>query len=383
MEKRFTEAFDIIDLNRERYVQLLYDICMFEARAYDKPEIDRMMDYIESFAKNEGFVVERIPFERCGDFLIIDINPGKEKGYALLAHMDTVHEKGVFGDPAVRIQNGRMIGPGVYDCKGGAVTALLMLKALKDSGCTRHNRLILTTDEEISNVLGGEKEMQLFKDGVSGFKAALNCESGRDYGLVTGRKGILRLEIEITGIAGHSGVDYFRSANAVCEAAHKIVALEENSRKGGTTYNCSIISGGNVANIIPDKCCFTVDIRVCDNKAMKDAEIFVEKVAATSYVPGCVATVRKVSCRPPMEQNEDSLALFEKFHDISLRLGFGELRPFFSGGGSDSSYTQLAGVPSICALGPYGGGVHRTDEYVIIDAIPERAKLLAAFVIEN
>ena len=225
--------------------------------------------------------------------------------------------------------------------------------------------------------------MQLFKDSVKGFKAALNCESGRRNGLVTGRKGILRMEMEVTGISGHSGVDYFKSANAIREAAHKIIALEENSRQGGATYNCSVVSGGSAANIIPDKCCFTVDIRVCDNKAMAEAEAFVEKVAACVYVPGCSTTVRKVSCRPPMEQNEDSMTLFEKFRDLSLRLGMGDLSPIFSGGGSDSSYTQLAGVPSICALGPYGGGVHRRDEYVVIDAIPERAGLLAAFILEN
>jgi len=383
MEKSIVKAFEITDTEQARYVNLLQDICMFEARAYDKAEIDRMMDRVESFAKDEGFTVQRIPFEKCGDFLIIEINPGNEKGYTLHAHMDTVHEKGLFGTPPVRIQGDIMTGPGTYDCKGGAVTAMLVLKALKEAGCTRHIRLMLTTDEEISNVLGGEKEQQLFRECVSGFKGALNCESGRNSCLVTGRKGILRMEIEVTGISGHSGGDYFRAANAIREAAYKVIALEENSVEGGTTYNCSIVSGGSVANIIPDKCRFTVDIRVCDNEDMKAAEAFVEKVAATTYVPGCTATVRKVSSRPPMEQNADTMALFEKFRDLSLRLGMGELCPVFSGGGSDSAYTQLAGVPSICALGPDGGNVHRTDEYVCIGAIAERAKLLAAFILEN
>ena len=383
MEQHIKKAFDVIDLEQGRYIDFLQEICSFEARAYDKPEIDRMMDCVEAFTKDEGLCVQRIPFEKCGDFLIIEINPGNEKGYTLHAHMDTVHEKGAFGNPPVRIHDGKMTAPGAYDCKGGAVTAMLVLKALKEAGCTRHMRLILNTDEEISNILGGERELKLFTDYVKGFKAALNCESGRKTGLVTGRKGILRMEIEITGISGHSGVDYFKSANAVREAAYKIIALEENSRKGGTTYNCSVISGGTVSNIIPDKCRFTVDIRVRDLKAMEEAENFVEKVTATSYVPGCHAKLFKISSRPPMEQNSDSMALFEKFRDVSLRYGMGDLESVFSGGGSDSAYTQLAGVPSICALGPYGGNVHRTDEYVVIDAIARRARLLAAFILEN
>jgi ABC-type cobalamin/Fe3+-siderophores transport system ATPase subunit len=35
--------------------------------------------------------------EKCADFLCIDVNRGAEKGGLMLAHMDTVHEKGLFG----------------------------------------------------------------------------------------------------------------------------------------------------------------------------------------------------------------------------------------------------------------------------------------------
>ena len=41
----------------------------------------------------------------------------------LSGHMDTVHPRGLFGFPPVRIANGRIYGPGVIDCKGGITAA--------------------------------------------------------------------------------------------------------------------------------------------------------------------------------------------------------------------------------------------------------------------
>ncbi len=156
------DLFNYIELHSEEYIEFLKNICSFETTAMDKKEIDDMLDYITEFAVNKGFFVDRIPFETCGDFLIIDINPNAPKGSVFLAHTDTVHKKGVFGYPCVRIENDIMRGPGTIDCKGGIAIALLAMEAMNMCGIKKHTRLILTSDEEISNVLGGEKEQQFF-----------------------------------------------------------------------------------------------------------------------------------------------------------------------------------------------------------------------------
>ena len=95
-------VFEKIDCMSEKYVDFLCDICSFEAKAYDKQEIDRMNDRITSFAESEGFSVKRTYFDNCGDFLTVECNEGAEKGCLFLAHTDTVHNKGVFGYPAVK-----------------------------------------------------------------------------------------------------------------------------------------------------------------------------------------------------------------------------------------------------------------------------------------
>lgn len=375
--------FDYIDMHYKEYVQFLENICSFEATAWDKEEIDNMLNYIEDFALSKGFCVDRVPFETCGDFLVIDINKNEKKGNVFLTHTDTVHKKGTFGYPCVKIKKDIMQGPGVIDCKGGIAIALLAMEALSNYGLKQHTRLILTSDEEISNVLGGEKELKFFKEAVKGFKSALNCEVTKDNQIVVSRKGILRQKIEIVGKSGHSGIDYFTSTSAVLEAAKKIVKLESESEVGGITYNCAIINGGSVANIVPDECSFTVDVRVVNHEDMKKAEAFVREVAMTSYVPGTTATVTTISSRPPMLRNKETQMLFNKFYEVSTKYGLGELEAVESGGGSDSAYTQIAGVPSLCGLGGSGDLCHTNKEYIRITSIPQRAKLLAAFCVEQ
>ena len=376
------KLFGFIEAAQEDYIDFLRNICTFEATARDKEELDKMLDYIESFAKSRGFSVKRTCFSACGDFLTIDINDGKEKGNIFLAHTDTVHKKGSFGYPCVRIEDGRMIGPGAIDCKGGIAIALLAMDALRTCGFKKHTRLILTSDEEISNTLGGEAEQAFFRESVKGFRSALNCETTSGNEVVVSRKGILRKEITIKGKGGHSGIDYFRASSAVLEAAHKIVALEKNSKKGKTTYNCSVIKGGSVPNCIPEECTFIVDIRTVSLQDMKTSEALVQSIIDTSYVPGTSASAKTVSSRPPMHRNKDTEALFAQMQAISQKYELGELVPIESGGGSDSAYTQAAGVRSLCGLGGSGDFCHTNKEYIDLNSITQRAKLLSAFCSE-
>lgn len=377
------EAFQHIELSADHYISFLAQICSFEARAYDKAEIDRMIDYIQSFSLTEGFEVTRTPFETCGDFLTIDLNSGAKKAGFLLAHLDTVHDKGVFGNPPVKIVDDRMIGPGTVDCKGGVAVALLMMRALLKSGYPYHVRLILTTDEEISNVLGGEREQQFIRDQVSGFPFALNCELTENNEVAVARKGILRYQIRIHGKGGHSGQRYFESKNAVLETAHKIIALESASKKDSISYSCNVIHGGAAPNAIPDECQFIVDIRFATQTGMWEAEQFVQEITAKSFIGETTATATLLSKRPPMERKDETMALFHRLNSLSRQYGLGELTPTEPGGGSDSAYTQAAGIISICGLGPSGKDYHTPREYVELDSIPRRAKLLAALLIDQ
>lgn len=374
------KIFQTIDSHFQQYVDFLCKICAFEARAYDKETIDAMVDYIAAFAQKEGFQVTRKPMEKCGDFLTIEINPGEEKGCLLQAHMDTVHEKGAFGEPAVRVYEDRITGPGVIDCKGGIAIGFLCMKALLENGCKKHVRMILTSDEEISNILGGPEEIQFIQNSAAGFPCAMNCETAERDEVVTARKAILKYRLDIKGVSGHAGKHYFSSKNAIEEAAHKIIALHGKSVEGGTTYSCNIISGGSVLNIIPDRCSVSIDIRAVSVADMETAKKTVEDVANTSFISGTSCDVTLLSMRPPMERSVQTVNILNRLIHVCHKYDLGTLTAMESGGGSDSCYTQMAGIPSICGMGASGGFQHTPKEFLNKASIPLRAKILAGFL---
>ncbi|MFD9634540.1 M20/M25/M40 family metallo-hydrolase, partial [Streptomyces violascens] len=50
------------------------------------------------------------------------------------------------------------------------------------------------------------------------------------------------------------------------------------------------------------------------------------------------------------------------------------------GGGSDGNFTAALGVPTLDGLGAVGGGAHADHEYLVVDAMAERAHLVAGLV---
>ena len=373
----------VIDTDFEKYVDFLCNICGFEATARDVDVLNEQIDYIQDFAVSEGFSVTRTRMESCGDFLSIDVNEGEEKGCVFLAHTDTVHNKGAFGEIPVKRDDDRIIAPGVSDCKGGIPIALLVMKALSLNGYKKHLRLILTSDEEISNSMGGEAEQKYFFETVSGFPYAINCETTEGDEVVVSRRGIIRCRIDIKGVPGHSGIHYFESINPIEEAAHKILALQGKSTRGGITYSCNIIEAGTYENIIPETCRISVDIRVMKHSDFAVAEGVLEQVVNTSFVEGTSATLTYIGRRPPMEANPETAALFERLKECSIRHGLGSLVPVDSGGGSDSCYTQMAGVTSICGMGAPGEFYHTNKEYASIKGILKRIRLLTYFLCDE
>ncbi len=377
-----TKLFDLIEEYKEKYIDFWKEICLFETNSRDKKRINELNGFIESFAKKDGFSVKRYPFERAGDYMVIDLNPGAEKSYLFIAHTDTVFENGVFGKEIVRINDGKMYGPGVIDCKGGIAMALLIMKAFSDLGYKNNLRLILVSDEEVDNALSGGG-IDVIKENAKGYIGAFCCEVGKEGEALVGRKGILRYTYEITGRAAHSGIDYFVGINSIYEASKKIIAFQEKSRKDGPTYSCNIINAGTVPNIIPEKCSFTVDIRFKNYAEKNEALEAVKTISETDFIGGTKCNLIKLGERDPFVYTDANMALFSKVKEIGKTYGLEELTPAENGGGSDAAYSGAVGVPTICGIGTTGDFCHTVKEYANIDSLVKRAKMLSGVIFEN
>lgn len=378
------DLYTIIDQLVPQYIQFWKEICEIETPSHDKAAVDLLVDKLQAHAEALGCSVYREPFERAGDCLRIDLagEPDRQS-IVLMAHMDTVHEKGTFGPEPVTIRDGILYGPGVNDCKNGIAAAMLVLDALtRWKGVHSPVRVLFTSDEEVSARLSGQQGIAFFEKQAAGARAVLNCEHGMEGKACIGRKGIVNICLEITGKTAHAGIAYFDGASAVREAAHKILAIEELSCPDGNTYNCGIVRGGDKTNIVPASCVVDVDVRSLEESGLEEAVNHVRKIAEHSYVEGTFCVMSINSHRPPMEPTQANRALLERINEMAAELGLKPLAPFISGGGSDAAYTTRMGIPTVCSLGPTGDEVHTRKEYANLASLPERSKLIAKVICE-
>ena len=361
------------------YLDILEQDCLLESPTANKAAVDAAGYYLADVAKKKGFDIEVFAQPVSGDVIGILMNKEVDaKQIVYSGHTDTVHPIGLFGTPAVRREGDKMHGPGTLDCKGGLVAALMAMEALKNLGYKKRPlSLWLMPDEETSSLQSNKATIHYICERAKDAVAFLNLEGGAYGKAVVSRKGILRYELTVHGIAGHSSVCQ-KYANAVTEAAHKIIELEKMKDGDGLTCNCGVIHGGTVANSVCAECIFLADIRFATMQEMEEAKETVKRVAETVYVPGCSCTVREVSYRPPMEATDKNYALLEKINKISGEVGLPHMEPKHAMGGSDAAYATMAGIPTLDSIGYDGEDCHSIKEYVNMSSILLAAKYFAA-----
>ena len=364
-----------------QYQKIWEDICNIESPTACKEGVDEVGQYITRWAAEKGFRVESLKQSVSGDPLCITINPDVDApAVSMGAHMDTVHPVGTFGTPAVRVEGNKIYGPGVLDCKGCVVMGMLVLDVLSQGGYRRRPvKLLLDSDEETGS-MGSSKATinwmcQQAKDAVAFF----NIEAGTDGKAVLVRKGIARLRFTVKGKKMHSGACYL-GANAIAQAAHMIIDLEQYKEPDGLTCNCGMISGGSTPNTVPGECTFIADFRCGTDQERETAIAAANRVCGTEYVSGCSATWEQMSYRVAMPLHERNQALLEKVNGILENAGMTTLTWAFSQGGSDANDATAHGIPAMDNMGICGGNVHSNAEYADMASLAPRAKQLITII---
>lgn len=367
-----------IDELADSYIALWEEVCNIESPTAYKQGVDAACQPLLRVACERGWEIRMSPQEHAGDAFSITINPDAAAAPVVFSgHMDTVHPAGLFGTPAVRVDEEKIYGPGVADCKGGVVAALLALDALWQCGFARRPvKLVVQTDEETSSENSGLKTIDFMVEESRDAVAFLNAETMCGNTAVLIRKGILRYRFTVHGKAMH-GSKCTEGASAICEAAHKIIALEKMKDPKGLTCNCGVISGGTTVNSVPDRCSFEVDIRFATMDECKEAEALCHKIAEESAVAGCTCTLEQISLRPGMPLVDRNVALFDKMNTIYAQCGLPQLTATSRPSGSDAAYTTQAGIPTVDNVGVDGGEIHSIREFAYLDSLAASAKRLA------
>ncbi len=292
---------------------------------------------------------------------------GGDPKVLLLGHHDTVFPVGALAARPFTVAGGRVTGPGVFDMLAGIVQALHGLATLDDlSGV----ELLFSADEEV----GSGASRELIEERARACGAVLVLEPSADGGaLKTGRKGCGTFDVVVHGRASHAGLEPEKGVNALVEVAHQVLAINELGRpEVGTTVTPTVASAGTADNVVPAQGRIKVDVRVesADEKDRVEAAM----AALRPVDPDSTIEVSGAINRPPMPESASATLM-----PLAEAVAPG-LAGYAVGGGSDGNFTAAIGVPTLDGLGAVGGGAHADHEFVVVDTMPDRARLVAALV---
>ena len=200
--------------------------------------------------------------------------------------------------------------------------------------------------------------------------------------VVVERKGFYRFIMETFGRSVHAGNEPENGRNAVVELARKAVDIDAlTDWNTGTTINIGTIEGGTVANAVPAYARMEVDVRYLDPADFEKKKEQFEVIAGKVYIKDVTTKMTPVSLMQPMVELESSKELFELVKKVYEEEGFGSPKAITVGGGSDSAYTTMVGVPTVCAMGVKGGRNHTVDEFANVESLFMRAKLMCAVML--
>jgi len=361
---------------RQEMLRVLARFVRAESPTDSKPAVDRFGRMVASEWRKLGAGVKVLRQRRQGDHLRVTwpAQTSRDRQILVLGHLDTVYGLGTLRRMPYRVAHGRAFGPGTFDMKGGLVIALFAVEALARADWRPPRPIVFlwTSDEET----GSATSRALIEREARRSAAVLVLEpaSGLDGRVKTQRKAVGTAELTVTGRAAHAGINPEEGVNAIHELALQIGRIAGlNDSKRGITVSPTLVEGGTRSNVIPATARAIFDLRAQRASDMRTLERSLRTLRP--ILPEAQLTVRGGFSRPPLERRS-SAALFARARELSNSIGRA-LDEASTGGGSDGSFTAALGVPTLDGLGAVGEGAHGANENVLVDALPERAALLA------
>jgi acetylornithine deacetylase/succinyl-diaminopimelate desuccinylase-like protein len=215
-------------------------------------------------------------------------------------HTDTAGVEQMAGDPfSGELRGGRVYGRGAVDTKASLAVALALLEERRERGPSPDTLVIAATADEEETALGAPTfAAWAMAQGIAFDELAVAEPTG--CAPVHGHKGVVRLELTVTGASAHSSQPEL-GRNAITAAALVALALEDEharlqaarpARLGQATLSVTLIGGGRGLNVIPDSCSLSFDRRVLDGEDLAAVGSRIIDIAeAASPLPVSVRTI--------------------------------------------------------------------------------------------
>jgi glutamate carboxypeptidase len=309
-----------------------------------------------------------------------------DKKILLIAHMDTVYQRGTLEKQPFHIDGDRAYGLGIADDKQGVAVilhTLAMLKAL-DFKAFGTLTVLINADEEVSSPGSRSLLTRLGREHDATFSVEPTLVGSDKLALATAGIGLVVLNVE--GRASHAGEAPDRGVNAIYELAHQMLQTRNLSDpETGLKMNWTVANGGRVRNMIPPNAQAMADVRVLKVDDYDGIEKKVRERITNKLLPDSKVDMKFERRRPPLEATAASRALGKHaqqiYREIGKELVVGEVA---EGGGTDAAFASLeTKAPVIERFGLQGYGSHSIEaEYVLISSIEPRLYLLTRLIMD-
>jgi len=353
-----------------------------ETPTTDPACVNRLMDVAEGELARAGAELTRIPGRNgYGDNLVARTPKGEKWGQGkpilVAGHLDTVWSLGTIDTMPYRVDGARAHGPGIFDMKAGSFIAFHAVRGILSQKVPTRRPivLLLTPDEEVGSPTSRDV---IEREAAQAAYALIAEPAGAGGAAVTGRKGVGRFVMRVTGIGAHAGTSFHDGASAVVELAQQITAINAMvDSKQGITLNVAPIWGGTRPNVIAPEAGCEIDLRV--NTAEDGVRMERALLGLAAVTSGCKVVVEGGMNRPPFTETPGITALYDRARAIAAGVGL-EMPKQTRGGGSDGNFTAALGVPTLDGLGCLGSGAHASHEHILWKHLAPRAALMAGLL---
>lgn len=381
---------------RAPFINTLRDLVSIESGSRDIEGLNRLADLVAARLRALGGEIEVVSPgadvfrmddtpEQIGKIVLARFRGAGSKRILLLAHMDTVYQKGMSAQQPFRIDGDRAYGLGIADDKSGIALIMHTIAVLQAINARDYGLItvLINGDEEISSP--GSRAL-ISKLG-SQHDAVFSCEgAGSADGIRLTTSGNGAVILKVKGRAAHAGSAPEDGRNALYELAHQIMQMRDLSQPGiGLKLNWTIASAGGTRNVIPAAAEAIADARVQRSSDWDLLETKVRERVRNQLIPDAQVSVKVERRRPPLEASPASRAL--SVHATRIYREIGKtlvVEDVASGGGTDAAFAALnTTAPVIEGFGPQGFGGHSSErEYIDLRSVEPRLYLLTRLILD-
>jgi len=376
----------------------LKDLVSIESFSADREGLDRIAALIAERMAALGGKVEMIEPDpadvyhmadtpkQIGKMVLARFTGTGTRKILLLAHMDTVYQRGMLAKQPFRIDGNRAYGLGIADDRHGIAVILHTLAVLKAMNFRDYGLItvLINGDEEVASAgsratitrLGAEHDAVFSNEGT---------RRGSDrLSLTTAGIGVVALNVQ--GKASHPGNAPEQGINALYELAHQILQMRDLSNPAtGVKVSWTLASAGTKRNVIPATASAVADVRVLRIADYDGIEQTMRDRIRNQLLPEAKVEMTFQRLRPPLEMSAAAQALAKHaqgiYAELGMKLVIGEVA---EGGGTDAAFAGLRSKAAVIeSFGLRGLGAHSNDaEYVEIDSIEPRLYLLIRMIMD-